>query len=51
MATPPEEVMTQPHAKDVAFIYGKLNGVDGAEVTMCAGGATTLVFRCEKSEF
>ena len=36
--------MAQPHTKDVAFIYGKLNGVDGAEVTVCAGGAAHIRF-------
>ena len=44
MATSPEVPVLLPPSKHVQFIYSKLNGVDGAEVSTCAGGAAYIRF-------
>ena len=44
MATTPGVSDLLPPSKHVQFIYSKLNGVDGAEVSTCAGGAANIRF-------
>ena len=44
MATTPGVPGLLPPSKHVQFIYNKLNGVDGAEVSTCAGGAAYIRF-------